>query len=54
MWWHNWRYLPHMKDEAMSPVSFLMEKLPIGSPNAGQREEVEVHVKTLIELAGAR
>jgi hypothetical protein len=19
MWWHNWRYLPHMKDEALSP-----------------------------------
>jgi hypothetical protein len=23
MWWHNWRYLPHMKDEALSPVGFL-------------------------------
>ena len=22
MWWHNWRYLPHMKDEALSPVAF--------------------------------
>lgn len=29
MWWHNWRYLPHMKDEALSPMGFLMERLPI-------------------------
>ena len=20
MWWYNWRYLPHMKDEALSPI----------------------------------
>ncbi len=32
MWWHNWRYLPHMKDEALSPVGALMEKLPIAPP----------------------
>ena len=21
MWWYTWRYLPHMKDEALSPVA---------------------------------
>jgi hypothetical protein len=29
MWWHNWRYLPHMKDEALTPVAFLLENLPV-------------------------
>ena len=29
MWWHNWRFLPHMKDEALTPMSFRMEVLPI-------------------------
>ena len=38
MWWHNWRYLPHMKDEALSPVGFLMESLPIARPSDSVRE----------------
>jgi hypothetical protein len=25
LWWHNWRF-PHTKDEALSPVAFLMER----------------------------
>jgi hypothetical protein len=32
MWWHNWRCLPHMKDEALSPVGFRMEELVIAEP----------------------
>ena len=32
MWWHNWRYLPHMKDEALSPMGFLFERIPIAAP----------------------
>ena len=39
MWWHNWRYLPHMKDEALSPVAFLMESLPIARPPDAIRAE---------------
>lgn len=31
MWWFNWRYLPHMKDEALTPVGVRMEALPIAS-----------------------
>jgi hypothetical protein len=31
LWWHNWRYLPHMKDEALTTLGVLMEKLPIAS-----------------------
>ncbi len=29
LWWFNWRYLPHMKDDALSPVSFKIEALPV-------------------------
>jgi hypothetical protein len=50
MWWHNWRYLPHMKDEALSPVAFRMEELPIAEPTASIRERVETAVRRLIEL----
>lgn len=39
MWWHNWRYLPHMKDEALTPATFLMEGLPVATPNDQQRSE---------------
>ncbi len=50
MWWHNWRYLPHMKDEALSPVAFRMEELPIAEPTAAMREAAETAVRRLIEL----
>ena len=45
MWWHNWRYLPHMKDEALTPSGFLMEKLPIAKP----ADEIRVSVSTAVE-----
>ena len=32
MWWFNWRYLPHMKDEALTPKEELIENLPIAEP----------------------
>jgi hypothetical protein len=51
MWWHNWRYLPHMKDEALSPVGFLMQDLPIAEPVAAVREGTETAVRGLIEIA---
>jgi hypothetical protein len=50
MWWHNWRYLPHMKDEALSPVGFLMEELPIAEPTIAIREAAEKAVRRLIEI----
>lgn len=50
MWWYNWRYLPHMKDEALSPVADLMEKLPIASPTDEVRSEVEPRVSRLLEI----
>jgi hypothetical protein len=52
MWWHNWRYLPHMKDEALSPVAFRMEELSIAEPTAAIREPAETTVGRLIDLTG--
>ena len=40
MWWFNWRYLPHMKDEALSPVGELMATLPIAAPSSQQQDAV--------------
>jgi hypothetical protein len=50
LWWHNWRYLPHMKDEALNPAGFRMETLPIAEPTAEIRTEVEERVASLIAL----
>jgi hypothetical protein len=50
MWWHNWRYLPHMKDEALNPAGFLMETLPIAPPTDDIRAEVESVVERLIAI----
>ncbi|MBS9388011.1 MAG: Eco57I restriction-modification methylase domain-containing protein [Dolichospermum sp. WA123] len=50
IWWHNWQYLPHMKDEALTPVGYLMETLPIAQPTEKIRAEVEAIVTRLIEI----
>jgi len=54
MWWYNWRYLPHMKDEALTPVAFKMENLTIPTPSLDIRSETETLVARLIELKGQR
>ena len=51
MWWHNWRYLPHMKDEALTPMGFKMEELPIAPPTPEVREAVEGAVRRLLEIS---
>jgi hypothetical protein len=53
MWWHNWRYLPHMKDEALNPAGFLIEQLPIAPPTDAVRAEVEPAVERLIAITRA-
>ena len=50
MWWHNWRYLPHMKDEALAPIGELMEVLPIAQPTDAIRAETEQAVTRLIAI----
>ncbi len=47
MWWHNWRYLPHMKDEALTPMGFLFERIPITEPS----HEAEGDAARLVELS---
>ena len=51
MWWHNWRFLPHMKDEALAPVGYLVEQFPIVKPTTAIREAAETTVQRLIDLA---
>jgi hypothetical protein len=51
MWWHNFRYLPHMKDEALTPVAFLIEKLPVAVPSDVVRWAIEQAARRLIEIA---
>ena len=51
LWWHNWRYLPHMKDEALNPAGFRLETLPIAEPTPEIRTEAEDRVTALIALA---
>ena len=50
MWWHNWRYLPHMKDEALTPVAFLLESLPIAVPADKLRREVAASVRRVVAI----
>ena len=53
LWSYNWRYLPHMKDEALNPAGFLMEQLPITPPSDATRAEVEPAVARLVAIAQA-
>ena len=39
MWWHNWRFLVHMKDEALSPAAVKMVHVPIPQPSEAQMIE---------------
>ncbi len=50
LWWHNTRYLPHMKDEALTPLGYLMEKLPIAEPSDPLRTSAESAATRLIEI----
>lgn len=50
MWWHNWRNLPHMKDDALWPTGVKMDQLPIAPPDAASAEAAAVAVSRLAEL----
>ena len=47
-WWFNWRHLPHMKDEALTPVGFLMETCPIAEVKRSVREELDRITEILV------
>jgi hypothetical protein len=53
MWWHNWRFFGHMKDEALNPANFKMESLPIAPPSDEIRSQVELIGTRLIEITKA-
>ena len=50
MWWYSWRYLPHMKDEALTPLGVKMERLPIAPPTDQARAEAEAIVPRLVQF----
>ena len=50
MWWHNWRFLQHLKDEALSPMGYRVERLPIPAFADGVQGEVSTKTTKLIEL----
>lgn len=54
MWWHNWRYLTHMKDEALNPAGYLMEHLPIARAPEARRQDVDTAVPRLVTLTEAQ
>ena len=51
MWWFNWRYLPHGKDEALRPKTYVFESIPICKPSPSQRSTIELNASRLIQLA---
>jgi len=54
MWWHNWRIFTHLKDEALSPMGYMMEGLPIAEPSASVRAAAEMAVRRLIEITSCQ
>ena len=53
MWWHNWRFLVHLKDEALTPAAYKMEQLPIAEPAEATRAAIEQRVRSRLALADA-
>jgi hypothetical protein len=54
LWWFNWRNLPHMKDEALTPVTFKMEHLPVAQLRDDVSLPVDILLARLAEIHGAR
>lgn len=50
VWWHNWRFLGHMKDDALNPAAARLRVLPIALPNDKLRRGVEGDVRALVDL----
>lgn len=49
IWWFNWRYLPHMKDEALTPATYKVESLPI-APAGSLNDEVSTLTDRRLEI----
>ena len=48
MWWFNWRHLTHLKDEALSPMGYKMERLPIAQLDPAASTLASTLVRQLI------
>jgi len=53
MWWHNWRYLTHLKDEALSPVGYKVEAMPLPPVSASTRDRAAEIVEALVAYTHA-
>ncbi|WP_197442711.1 Eco57I restriction-modification methylase domain-containing protein [Lignipirellula cremea] len=53
MWWHNWRFLAHMKDEALAPNPTVLENIPIAAPTPIVREKAACAVLRQIQITNA-
>jgi hypothetical protein len=57
MWWFNWRYLTHLKDEALSPMGYMMEHLPVapleGAPADSATAAVDATIARKREIGDA-
>jgi hypothetical protein len=51
MWWYNWRFLGHMKDEALNPAAVKMVSLSIARPTTEIRAEAESLAQRLISIS---
>ena len=50
MWWHNWRYLVHLKDEALSPAGDKIIHVPIPQPTPERADATEAAVDAIVGL----
>lgn len=50
LWWFGTRHFPHMKDEALTPMGFKMEQLPIARPNLRQADRAADLTARLAEI----
>jgi hypothetical protein len=49
MWWYNWRHLTHLKDEALSPMAYKIQSIPIAANTRKSAQAAARHVEKLIE-----
>lgn len=50
MWWFNWRNLTHLKDEALSPMGYKMEQLPVAPLVDDARQAAHADVERLVAI----
>ncbi len=53
LWWHNFRHLPHMKDEALAPVIYKVDTIPVAPATDKHRAGVETCVRRLLDITAA-